>query len=670
MAENLNLKTVDTVDTRPFKRLVMTIGELPTSFIESMTYYELLAWFVNYLETVIIPTVNNNAEATQELQDLFTELKNFVDNYFDNLDVQEEINNKLDAMAEDGTLAELLAKDAFKALNIADNYDIDYEKHTDISFPLIYHTTEIAPVEGKTTMVNLQGKLCSYDLTASAVDENRLNMFEYAKNGTNFVIGSNCDSGSALTHAVYIRDGEVLRGTASGTPYTVWGIKSDGDLKIYKKAENTTQMVTDGIQNSWAGTCIFYNGSMDTTTWDDAGTDITEVRHPRTIVLQESNSKNIVLIHVEGRKSSSVGVTFVEACALVQELYPNVNNALILGGGGDSQLMIDGRIRNDCSDYQLRPLNDLLYLDGNLNYSSYNEASLEIANARTTNFTLSNFVKQHVSLTENHLYADKIINLTVGKVEDDNLCLVGNLDYNVTLNPDEVVILKFPDMSSYNWNITVSMNIHYDTNAYSSTIRHQDGTVAQPLEISGKILYALWNGTNYVIIDNTVIQHTSGNVERDLDNFKTSGEYYSENFTNTPATLTHTNTTGLVKVSLLPDGKVIQVFQCLPTNDIFTRSFNGTNWSNWVLLDSNRSVSKNGLDANDCIGLYYHFYGNSITNKPAGTNNGWLINIPGTSGYNVQFYLEREQSTNTGRIYARFQENSIFGNWKQISFVS
>lgn len=109
MAENLNLKTVNTVDTRPFKKLVMTIGELPTSFIESMTYYELLAWFTNYLETVIIPTVNNNAEATEELQTLFTELKSYVDNYFDNLDVQDEINNKLDAMVEAGTLQEIVA---------------------------------------------------------------------------------------------------------------------------------------------------------------------------------------------------------------------------------------------------------------------------------------------------------------------------------------------------------------------------------------------------------------------------------------------------------------------------------------------------------------------------------------------------------------------------------
>ncbi len=143
MAENLNLKTVETVDTRPFRKLVMTIGELPTSFIESMTYYELLAWFTNYLETVIIPTVNNNGEAVEELQQKYIELKNnteqeiddfeneittafntlkdFVDNYFDNLDVQEEINNKLDQMAEDGVLQEIIYQ--FLQSNVAWAFD-------------------------------------------------------------------------------------------------------------------------------------------------------------------------------------------------------------------------------------------------------------------------------------------------------------------------------------------------------------------------------------------------------------------------------------------------------------------------------------------------------------------------------------------------------------------
>lgn len=109
------MKTIDTVDPRPFKKLIMTIGELPTSFLESMTYYEMLAWFVDYLQNTIIPSVNNNAEALRELQTAFVTLKNYVDNYFANLDVQEEINNKLDAMVEAGTLTQLIAQ--FLSLN-------------------------------------------------------------------------------------------------------------------------------------------------------------------------------------------------------------------------------------------------------------------------------------------------------------------------------------------------------------------------------------------------------------------------------------------------------------------------------------------------------------------------------------------------------------------------
>lgn len=161
MSENLNLQTVETVDTQPFRRLIMTIGELPTSFIESMTYYELLAWFTNYLETVIIPTVNNNGECVEELQqkyielkhnteaeiarfeddtdaeierfenatdaeierfetdltEAFNTLKNFVDNYFENLDVQEEIDNKLDEMANNGSLYRLINDEIFGDIN-------------------------------------------------------------------------------------------------------------------------------------------------------------------------------------------------------------------------------------------------------------------------------------------------------------------------------------------------------------------------------------------------------------------------------------------------------------------------------------------------------------------------------------------------------------------------
>ena len=93
---------------RPFTKFCCTIGNLPSSYLASMSYEEQLLWLCNYLENTVIPTINNNSEALQEVQNLFVELKNYVDNYFNNLDVQEEINNKLDEMAEDGTLQEII----------------------------------------------------------------------------------------------------------------------------------------------------------------------------------------------------------------------------------------------------------------------------------------------------------------------------------------------------------------------------------------------------------------------------------------------------------------------------------------------------------------------------------------------------------------------------------
>lgn len=107
MNDNIN-KEIITIS--PFKKLCMTIGQLPSSYVESMSYYETLVWLINYLQNTIIPTLNNNGEAVTELQGLFVELQNYVNTYFDNLDVQEEINTKLDEMVEDGTLEEIIGE--------------------------------------------------------------------------------------------------------------------------------------------------------------------------------------------------------------------------------------------------------------------------------------------------------------------------------------------------------------------------------------------------------------------------------------------------------------------------------------------------------------------------------------------------------------------------------
>ena len=82
---------------------------IPLAFDESLSYYETLCGLLDYLQNTVIPALNNNADAIIEVQNLVSELQTYVNNYFDNLDVQEEINNKLDAMVEDGTLQEIIA---------------------------------------------------------------------------------------------------------------------------------------------------------------------------------------------------------------------------------------------------------------------------------------------------------------------------------------------------------------------------------------------------------------------------------------------------------------------------------------------------------------------------------------------------------------------------------
>ena len=89
-------------------KFIYTLGVLPTSYLMSMTYQEQVTWLYNYLQTQVIPLLNTESAAIQELQNLYELLRTYVNDYFDNLDVQEEINNKIDSLVEDGTLLNII----------------------------------------------------------------------------------------------------------------------------------------------------------------------------------------------------------------------------------------------------------------------------------------------------------------------------------------------------------------------------------------------------------------------------------------------------------------------------------------------------------------------------------------------------------------------------------
>lgn len=103
-----------------FRRCVIQSFPFIEEDFDALTDYELLCKVVEYLNKVIT-SQNEVVESTEGLLDAFSDLQSYVATYFENLDVQEEINNKLDQMAEDGTLQEIIT--AYIQANVAWTFD-------------------------------------------------------------------------------------------------------------------------------------------------------------------------------------------------------------------------------------------------------------------------------------------------------------------------------------------------------------------------------------------------------------------------------------------------------------------------------------------------------------------------------------------------------------------
>ena len=133
MQGNVNIPDSNITTNLTFRQLVLMNMQQLTNFpyieqdFDALTDYELLCLVVKFLNDVIanqneqntsitnlynsflaLQTYVNNTKDT--LEDAFNNLDNYVRNYFNNLDVQDEINNKLDAMAESGQLTDIIAQ--------------------------------------------------------------------------------------------------------------------------------------------------------------------------------------------------------------------------------------------------------------------------------------------------------------------------------------------------------------------------------------------------------------------------------------------------------------------------------------------------------------------------------------------------------------------------------
>ena len=93
----------------PFKWYVLENFPFIEADFDALTNWQLFCKLGKEMNK-IINSVNVSGEQVETLTTAFNNLQNYVNNYFDNLDVQEEINNKLDDMVTSGKFSEIVGK--------------------------------------------------------------------------------------------------------------------------------------------------------------------------------------------------------------------------------------------------------------------------------------------------------------------------------------------------------------------------------------------------------------------------------------------------------------------------------------------------------------------------------------------------------------------------------
>lgn len=100
----------------PFKWFVLENFPYIEADFDALTNWELFCKLGEEINKVI-DKMNLCGEQTEDLTKAFNELKNYINNYFENLDVQNEINKKLDEMVENGSLQILLNNQYINLVN-------------------------------------------------------------------------------------------------------------------------------------------------------------------------------------------------------------------------------------------------------------------------------------------------------------------------------------------------------------------------------------------------------------------------------------------------------------------------------------------------------------------------------------------------------------------------
>ena len=168
----------------PFKWFVLENFPFIEADFDALTEWQLFCKLGKEINK-IINSENTLGTQMENVTNAFISLQNYVNNYFDNLNVQNEIDNKLNEMSLDGTLDKIINQDIFSELNNEINsINTKLEAKQDNSSIFIgdsYATGTTTNEEGTTLQIE---SWCEKLKRKMSLSDNEF--FKFAENGAGF----------------------------------------------------------------------------------------------------------------------------------------------------------------------------------------------------------------------------------------------------------------------------------------------------------------------------------------------------------------------------------------------------------------------------------------------------------------------------------------------------
>lgn len=370
------------------QQLTRLFNELST---ETRNEVETFETSVNNRVTEFENSVN---ETVQDYIDRFVALKDFVDDYFDNLDVQEEINNKLDEMAEDGTLTEIISQflglgalvvvdtvaDMISAENLTngsrvktlgkesfndgygayytigetgdialdnglyatlvddfggDNYYNEITITTNRDYNTDYYVTNIPLNDSDGNIIQLS---VNEDATNTPITYAEKNYTTITTNAglTRQNSSSQWRQGAIISNGVALH--EDLCDIAAPSYMSYIGFKEDRTILNFPASATTTTMLAQGVKNAFLtfGQLITNGVKTIPAEWDE--------EHAPRLNIGVKSDGTIIILACDGRTNRDTGLTMDESADVMLGL--GVVNAWRCDGGGSTSLVWKGSKQN------------------------------------------------------------------------------------------------------------------------------------------------------------------------------------------------------------------------------------------------------------------------------------------------------------------------------------